>query len=667
MSRPSDAFNSELDYLWQAVGEAQETSAKAEEERAKARTGLEQSASRMRRLERETELARAREKELKGQIEELKAALEKDSRTLAMAARHAREAGAEHQLEAVIQKKENEAALLGSEISSLRAEAGTLRDALYGRDAVILSLNEKISGLLSLPELRRTLEEDARLSGKQVSVYEHLIERLEKGKRTAAAAAAELAKAAAGAEASRAALAASEKELSELRTALELKKQALAGLETALAEAAAKERISVEERAGIEGRAVALKAALAEKETALETSVSDCAALRKELEEARAGAEKLRAAADEQAVRTQEQRSNFTGAVSQVFELQNRAAALRTELAKAQEQNAALSEALKGREADIEKVNGLLRDAKNGFAGEKETSRRAGIKIKSLEGELEALKSRINSAGEYSARLLKAVEERDLTLGALKAERNNDLKRMDALATENEDLRRKSIKFSGFLQREQSDFNGQVIAAMEKAVKDLKTFNLRIPAAERKALEPAMKNLLSSVNLLKGWQEYMDPETPELEDTDLTSFVSGETGKWERAFKQRKLAISTAVVNPRLRARLSPERIKMLFYQLIKNAYERLPSGGSLRVYLKSSEDGRQAVLTFEDNGPGFTRETLEKLYAPFNTTDKGKVGIGLAVARRIAEKHGGTLEVSNRKERGALVEVRLPLGVTAP
>ncbi len=667
MSRPSDAFNSEMDYLWQAVGEAQETSAKAEVERAKAKTGMEQSASRLRRLEREADLARSRERELKGEIEKLNAALAKDSETLAMAARQAREAAAARQLDAIIQKKEGEAGLLGAEISSLLAEAGTLRDALNGRDAVIVSLQEKISGLLSLPELSRTLAEDSRFSGKQASVYEYLVEQLEKGKRSAAAAAAELARTEAAAEGSRAALAAAEKELWDRRAALALTRNELAGLETALAEAAAKEKISVEEKAALEGRAAGLKAALAEKETALEASVSDCTALRKELDASRAETLRIRQAADEQAAKTQEQRANFAGAVNQVFELQNRAAALRTELAKAQEQNAALSAALKDREADIEKVNGLLREAKSGLSLEKETSRRAVIKIKSLEGEMEALKNRINTAGEYSARLLKAVEERDLTLGALKAERGGELKRMSALETENEELCRKSIKFAGFLQREQSDFNGQIIASMEKAVKDLKTFNLRISAAERKALEPAMKNLLSSVNLLKGWQEYMDPETPELEDTDLTSFVSGETGKWERAFKQRKLSLSTAIVNPRLRARLSPERIKMLFYQLIKNAYERLPSGGSLRVYLKSSEDGRQALLTFEDNGPGFTRETMDKLYTPFNTTDKGKVGIGLAVARRIAEKHGGTLDVSNRKDRGAVVEVRLPLGTTAP
>jgi len=61
--------------------------------------------------------------------------------------------------------------------------------------------------------------------------------------------------------------------------------------------------------------------------------------------------------------------------------------------------------------------------------------------------------------------------------------------------------------------------------------------------------------------------------------------------------------------------------------------------------------------------GPGFSQEALSKLFAPFNTTEKGKAGIGLAVARRIAEKHGGTLNAANRKDRGTLVEVRLPLG----
>jgi len=655
MSGGSDSFNSELDYLWRAVGEAQDASARSETERAAAREGLKDTSAKALRLEQQLADSLSRELRLKAETEKLKASINKDAETLALAASRAREAA---ELKAALLKKENETALSGAELAALRAETGSLREALAARDAAISSFKEKIAGLMSLPELARALREDSEVSGKPASAYEHLLESVEKGKRAAEAAAAALAAASERENSSRSSLDAAEDELSRLRTELSRKGRELAALEAGLAQAASKETITAGEKASLQGRAAALNAALEEKQTALKTALSDCAALRAGMDASRFEAEKLRRTADEYALNVQEQRSNFTGAVAQVFELQKRAAALKSALGQAQEQNAALSEELKGRAADIETVNGLLRDAKNNFAGEKESSRRAGIKIKSLEGEIENLKTKIAAAADYSARILKAVEDRDLQITKLRT----DLHKIEELEIENEDLRRKNVKFSGFLKREQTDFNSRMISALEKASKDLKTFNLRIPAAERKSLEPAMKNLLASVNLLKGWQEYLDPETPELEDTDLAGFVSGETAKWERAFKQRKISISAAVLNPRLRARLSPERMKMLFYQLIKNAYERLQQGGSLRVTLKNAEDGRHAVLQFEDSGPGFAQEALSKLYAPFNTTDKGKAGIGLAVARRIAEKHGGTLEVSNKKERGAIVEVLLPL-----
>lgn len=655
MSPPSDAFNTELDYLWRAVGEAQDASARSEAERAEARKGLLDAAGKAQRLERELAESLERESRLKAETENLKISISGDAETLARAAGQAREAA---EARAALLRKENEAALAGAELASLRAEAGSLREALTARDAAIQAFKERIAGLMALPELARALRVDSELSGKPASAYEELLERAEKGRRAAEAAAADLAAAAERETSFKAALAASETGMAALRAELGGKRRELSALEAALAEAASKENISAGEKASLQGRTAALGAALSEKETALKAALSDCAALRAELDASRFEAEKLRQAADGQALQAQEQRSNFSGAVAQVFELQKRAAALKSALAQAQEQNGALAAELKGREADIETVNGLLRDAKNGLALEKETGRRAGIKIKSLEGEIENLKTKITASADHAARALKAVEDRDLQIDKLRT----DLKKIEELEIENEDLRRKNIRFTGFLKREQADFNSRMIAALDRTAKDLKTFNLRIPAAERKSLEPAMKNLLASVNLLKGWQEYLDPETPELADTELAGFVSGETAKWERAFRQRKLSISAAVLNPRLRAPVAHESMKILFHQLIKNAYERLQQGGSLRVTLKGSEDGRHAAVKFEDSGPGFSQEALSKLFAPFNTTEKGKAGIGLAVARRIAEKHGGTLEVSNKKERGAIVEVLIPL-----
>ncbi len=663
MSRSSDSFNAEMDFLWRTVGEAQDATERYSREREKARAALEEAGSKAARLERELARSREREEQLKQEADRLRASVRDNARAVEAAAAAAGNAAKAGELKTELSRKDSQKAALEAGLDALKAEAAALRETLAARDAAIDSLKARMQQALELPELARTLKEEARLSGRERSVYDVLMERVENGKRSAAAAAAELNAAAAREKESRAALEAAENELSALRAEASRRRGELSALQAALEEAAGREKVTASEKAALEGRAAQLERELAGKARALEEAASDCAALGRRLDEARMEAERLRQAADEQGVRTQEQKNNFAGAVGQVFELQKRAAELRSELEGQKQRNAALAAELRERDADIEKVNGLLRDAKADLAQEKEAYKRAGLKIKLMESDMEALKSKAAASADYAARMLKAVEARDLRLAELNEAGGKASKRITDLELENEDLRRKSIKFSGFLKREQTDFNTRMIASLERSARDLKTFNLRIPAAERKALEPAMKDMLASLNLLKGWQEYLDPETPEMEETDLTSFVTGETGKWERAFKQKKISIAAAVITPRLRARLSQERVKMAFYHLIKNAYERLPRGGGLRVSLKASEDGRLAVITFEDNGPGFPKEALEKLYAPFNTTDKGRAGIGLAVACRIAEKHGGTLEARNGAQRGAVVELRLPLG----
>ncbi len=654
MSTPaSDAFSSELDYLWDAVKTAQDGEARAASERARASEGLRHAASRIAHLE--TELARGQERErrLRAEIESFRGEASARAAELDRAAKQAEQLHAAADLRASFEKrllkKDSEAALLDAEVSRLQAEVGTLREALKGREAAVEALKRQLDSFKALPEIAAAVAGDSRVSGQPESVYAHLLGRLDKEKAAAERAEKTLATAERELAAARAAAAESARETEELKISLEARLRELEGLKAELKAAADAAAVTAAERNALETRAAEIKAALGERGTALERAAAESAALRRDLDAAKAETARVRDEAAAMALKAEEHKGNFTGAVAQVFDLQKRAAALRSELTAERERTADLNEALAARSADLEKINGLLREAKTGLAA----------KVASLEAEIVDLRNKVAAANDYSAKLLRAVQERDLAIGALKA----DLRKTEALEMENEDLRRRNVKFSGLLRREQSDFTARVISALEKAAKDLKSFNLRIPAAERKGLEPALKNLLSSVNLMKGWQEYMDPETPELADTDLSGFFSGEAGKWERAFKQRKLSISFAVATPRLRARLHAEGMKMLFYHLVKNAYERLPSGGSLRVTLKGSEDGRQAVLGFEDTGPGFTQEVLGRLFAPFNTAEKGRAGIGLAVCARIAEKHGGALTAANRKDRGALVEVRLPLG----
>jgi signal transduction histidine kinase len=64
-----------------------------------------------------------------------------------------------------------------------------------------------------------------------------------------------------------------------------------------------------------------------------------------------------------------------------------------------------------------------------------------------------------------------------------------------------------------------------------------------------------------------------------------------------------------------------------------------------------------------EDSGPGVDVETQRRLFEPLITTKQRGIGLGLALVKRIAERHGGSVSYSTRSEGGARFTVRLPAG----
>jgi two-component system, NtrC family, nitrogen regulation sensor histidine kinase NtrY len=80
-------------------------------------------------------------------------------------------------------------------------------------------------------------------------------------------------------------------------------------------------------------------------------------------------------------------------------------------------------------------------------------------------------------------------------------------------------------------------------------------------------------------------------------------------------------------------------------------------------VTVRSRITGDMISILIEDNGPGLTNPG--NLFVPFYTTKTSGSGVGLVLARQIAEAHGGSLDVRNRTDaKGCLAEVRIPIAV---
>jgi signal transduction histidine kinase len=93
---------------------------------------------------------------------------------------------------------------------------------------------------------------------------------------------------------------------------------------------------------------------------------------------------------------------------------------------------------------------------------------------------------------------------------------------------------------------------------------------------------------------------------------------------------------------------------------LFRNSREAMPEGGEFRV--RADQSGAFATLEVSDSGPGLAEGTEERIFEPFYSEGKrDAAGLGLAIARRIVEAHGGTIQASSRSAGGALFTIALP------
>lgn len=100
--------------------------------------------------------------------------------------------------------------------------------------------------------------------------------------------------------------------------------------------------------------------------------------------------------------------------------------------------------------------------------------------------------------------------------------------------------------------------------------------------------------------------------------------------------------------------------IKQVFLNILRNAMEALPFGGSITVAL-DVENGFQKI-TFTDNGEGMNQEVLEKLGQPFHTTRGDGNGLGIMIVKKIVSAHRGRVAIASEVGVGTAVTIYLPI-----
>jgi signal transduction histidine kinase len=95
---------------------------------------------------------------------------------------------------------------------------------------------------------------------------------------------------------------------------------------------------------------------------------------------------------------------------------------------------------------------------------------------------------------------------------------------------------------------------------------------------------------------------------------------------------------------------------------VLTNAVQAMPRGGRLMVETSEPEAGNLEVVV-EDTGPGMPPSLARRVFKPFFTTKPNGTGLGLALSRRIVERHAGRIRLDSRLGHGTRVILSLPRG----
>jgi signal transduction histidine kinase len=161
-------------------------------------------------------------------------------------------------------------------------------------------------------------------------------------------------------------------------------------------------------------------------------------------------------------------------------------------------------------------------------------------------------------------------------------------------------------------------------------------------------------------DLLNDFLTFARVRKPRLEFSDLNEEVKRLLDFFRPKAQESKIEVVSYLQSDLPGVMLDRETFQSALWNLVINAQQAMPDGGQLVVSTEATPRG--VALHLIDTGSGMDERTRSKIFQAFYSTKSGGSGLGLPIARKIVESHGGGIRVDSEPGRGTQFTVELPV-----
>lgn len=188
--------------------------------------------------------------------------------------------------------------------------------------------------------------------------------------------------------------------------------------------------------------------------------------------------------------------------------------------------------------------------------------------------------------------------------------------------------------------------------------------NLRkVPPKVRASLEESVNVARSEVarldNIITQFLRAIRPQALQLQPAEINQVLNDALQFLGPEIQDRDILLEKRLGQGMPLLQLDSDQIKQAFYNICRNAFQAMQSGGILHV--ETSQDAEHVKVVFADSGGGIAPENITRIFEPYFTTKSDGNGLGLLIVRRIVRAHGGEVMLESAPGRGLTVTILLP------